>query len=76
MSNEVEFGFVRPQLQLSDSDLSRQLKPLVESNYIISRKTGKGAARRIWLEIIDEGVKTLEAHASVLRSLIKPDARL
>ena len=76
VSNEVEFGFVRSQLQLSDSDLSKQLKPLVESNYITSRKTGKGTTRRTWLAITDEGVEALEAHASVLRDLIKPNAHM
>ena len=73
VANEVEFSFLRSRLKLGDSDLSKQLKPLVEVGYITSRKTGKGKTRRTWLVITEDGRTALKAHAEVLQRLVTPD---
>ncbi len=68
----VEFAALRDHLGLSDSDLSKQLKILVDEGYLDSRKTGKGANRRTWLSITKRGRTALAAHVEALRKLAAP----
>lgn len=69
---KVEFSTLRDLLDLSDSDLSKQLKALADAGYIESRKTGKAATRRTWLSITKFGNEALAAHVEALRKLVDP----
>lgn len=69
---KAEFGYLRDQLQLSDSDLSKQLKVLTDAGYATSTRTGKGKTRASWFSITPEGASALEAHAQALQSLLQP----
>jgi DNA-binding MarR family transcriptional regulator len=71
-ARKVDFSFIRAELDLSDSDLSKQLKALAEAGYITTNKTGRGATRRTWVSITDEGAAALDAHAAALQELIRP----
>lgn len=73
-AKKVEFGYLRDQLQLSDSDLSKQLKVLTDAGYATSVRTGKGKTRTSWFSITKEGTKSLRAHATALQSLLQPPA--
>ena len=69
---EVEFTFVRDQLSVSDSDLSKQMRSLTEAGYVDSRKTGKGKERTTWFAATEIGRQALDTHAAALRALIAP----
>ncbi len=72
-TDKVEFAFLTDYLGLSDSDLSKQLKALIEVGYLTSTKTGKGVTRRTWLTITDAGRKALASHTAELQQMIKPE---
>ena len=69
---EVEFGYLREHLQVSDSDLSKQLKVLADAGYATTRRTGKGRTRASWFAATDRGRTALQAHAAALQALVDP----
>ena len=71
-AKKVEFSYLRDQLQLSDSDLSKQLKVLTDAGYVTSTRTGKGKTRASWFSITREGSVALSSHARALESLLQP----
>ena len=71
-ARRVEFSYLRDQLQLSDSDLSKQLKVLVDADYVTSKRTGKGKTRASWFSITPLGRQALDNHAAALRQLLQP----
>ena len=73
-ARKVEFGYLRDQLQLSDSDLSKQLKVLADAGYLTTKRTGKGKTRASWFAITTEGKRALDAHAAALQQLLAPAA--
>lgn len=73
-AKKVEFGYLREQLRLSDSDLSKQLKVLTDAGYATSTRTGKGKTRASWFSITKEGAAALDAHARALQALLQPPA--
>ena len=70
--SRVEFSYLRDQLQLSDSDLSKQLRVLADACYLTSKRTGKGKSRASWFSITPQGRKALNHHAAALKSLLEP----
>jgi len=42
---QVEFAFMRHHLELSDSDLSKQMKALADVGYVTVKKSGRGPTR-------------------------------
>lgn len=73
-ATKVEFSYLRDELELSDSDLSKQLKVLTEAGYASSFRTGKGKTRASWFAVTAQGAAALEAHACALQSLLHPDS--
>lgn len=73
-AKQVEFGFLRDYLGLSDSDLSKQLKALTDAGYASSRRTGRGRSRKSWFSVTSDGSAALAAHAAALRALVSPVA--
>ena len=71
-AKKVEFGYLRDQLGLSDSDLSKQLKVLTDAGYATSARTGKGKTRASWFSITEDGLIALNNHAQALQSLLQP----
>ena len=69
---KVEFGYLRDQLQLSDSDLSKQLKVLSDAGYVTSKRTGKAKTRASWFSVTADGRRALDAHAAALQQLLQP----
>lgn len=68
-AGEVEFGFVRDRVGLTDSALSRQLKTLSEANIVASRRERTGARRRVWAQLTPHGRAVLMQHAHALREI-------
>lgn len=71
---KVEFAFIRNELGLSDSDLSKQLKALTDAGYIKTEKVGRGLTRKTWVSVTDEGASALDVHAQALLALVRPGA--
>lgn len=70
-AKQVEFAFIRDQLGLSDSDLSKQMSALVEAGYVVSRKTGKGRTRSTWFRATSRGRDALAVHVAALNALVQ-----
>lgn len=71
-ASRVEFSYLRDQLDVTDSDLSKQLKILADAGYLTSKRTGKGKTRASWFSITPDGRRALDRHAAALRSLLEP----
>lgn len=69
-SAKVEFAFIRDHLELSDSDLSKQMKTLVDAEYVKVKKTGRGRDRQTWYSITKAGDRALRSHIDALRALV------
>lgn len=75
----VEFSFLREQLALTESDLSKQMAALCDAGYATVRKQGHGRGGRTLFAATSEGRDALERHTAALRSLVEnapvaPDA--
>ena len=65
----VEFGFVRDQLEVSDSMLSKQISLLEQAGYVKVDKGFVGKRGRTWLSITRQGQNTFERHLAALRTI-------
>ncbi|MBC3195080.1 transcriptional regulator [Pseudonocardia sp. C8] len=68
-AGEVEFGFVRDRVGLSDSALSKQLKALSDAGVVSSHRAPTGAARRTWVRLTPEGRQQVGTHVAALREI-------
>lgn len=67
----VEFSFLRESLDVSDSDLSKQMGQLVDAGYAKVRKSGFGRGATTWFGMTPSGRKAFERHISALRALVE-----
>jgi DNA-binding HxlR family transcriptional regulator len=74
-AEEVEFGFLRDVLSVSDSVLSRQLSQLEEAGYVHVRKGYVGKRPRTWLAITELGQEVLARHLHALQDIVHFSAR-
>jgi DNA-binding transcriptional ArsR family regulator len=70
---KVEFGFVRDQVEVSDSVLSKQVSALEQAGYIKVHKGFVGKWPRTWLSITREGRRTFDRHLAALREIAGAD---
>lgn len=66
----VEFSFLRDQLELRDSDLSKQMSTLCDAGYARVRKRGHGRGSATWFAITASGTRAFRSHVDALRRLI------
>ncbi|MDQ1416621.1 MAG: hypothetical protein QOF81_2234 [Acidimicrobiaceae bacterium] len=66
----VEFSFLREQLDVSDSDLSKQMSALCNAGYAIVRKKGHGRSGQTWFAATAAGRKALKSHVAALHALV------
>lgn len=71
-SADVDFAFLRAELDLSDSDLSKQMKALADAGYVKVAKTGLGRGGVTRFTATRAGRKALAAHVAALRRLLGP----
>ena len=69
-SQNAEFAFLRDQLEMSDSDLSKQMAALTGADYATVRKTGRGRDRKTWFRITKKGRTALNGHIVALNALV------
>jgi DNA-binding MarR family transcriptional regulator len=66
----ADFTFVRDNLGMSDSALSKQVATLEQAGYVSVRKTGAGRTRRTHLRLSPSGRRAFRAHAAALQQII------
>lgn len=69
-SQQVDFTFIREALGLSDSDLSKQMRALMDADYVTNDKVGKGRDRVTWYASTKKGRAVLKAHMAALTALV------
>ena len=68
-ANRAEFGFVRDQVEISDSVLSKQTSTLQSAGYVSVDKAFIGKRARTWLSLTDAGRRTFDRHLDALRTI-------
>lgn len=66
----VEFAFVRDQLGLSDSALSKQLSTLEDAGYLQLERLVSDRRRRVRVRLTDRGRTAFDGHVAALRAII------
>lgn len=66
----LEFTVLREQLDVSDSVLSKHIKPLEEAGYVIVEKKAFQGRQRTWLQLSPEGRKAFSEHVEALRQIV------
>jgi DNA-binding MarR family transcriptional regulator len=66
----VEFAFVRDQLGLSDSALSKQLSTLEEAGYVHIERPVSDRRRRVRARLTQAGRTAFRGHVAALRSIV------
>jgi DNA-binding MarR family transcriptional regulator len=71
----VEFAFIRDQLGLSDSALSKQLSTLEEAAYVVIERPLSDHRRRVRARLTPAGRKAFEGHVAALHQIVGEPAR-
>lgn len=70
-ADRADFGFVKDHLDISDSDLSKQVKALAEVGYVDIRKRGHGRSGSTTFKITRTGQRAYDAHVAALRVIVE-----
>jgi DNA-binding MarR family transcriptional regulator len=66
----VEFAYIRDQLRLSDSALSKQLSALQEVGYVHLNRETSGQRRRLRARLTPAGRTAFQQHVAALRAIV------
>lgn len=66
----AEFGFVRDQVEVSDSVLSKHAAALEAAGYVEIRKGYVGKRPRTWLKLSEKGRQAYLAHITALQAIV------
>ena len=66
----IEFGYVRDQLGLSDSALSKQFSTLEEAGYLTVERRVSDRRRRVQVRLTPEGRAAFDGHVAALRVVV------
>ena len=66
----VEFSFVRDQLSLSDSALSKQLTTLEDAGYVRVERPTNGRRRRVRVRLTAAGRSAFRGHVAALQAIV------
>ena len=67
----AEFAFVRDELGLSDSALSKQLSTLEEAGYVSIERPLSEHRRRVRARLTPAGMTAFQCHVAALRQIIE-----
>ena len=67
----ADFAFIRDELTLSDSALSKQLSTLEEAGYVVIDRPLSDRRRRVRARLTRLGRKRFTAHVAALRGIIE-----
>lgn len=66
----LEFVTLREQLDVSDSVLSKHIKPLEEAGYVVVNKKTREGRQRTWLLLSPKGRKAFSGHVQALKEIV------
>jgi DNA-binding MarR family transcriptional regulator len=66
----ADFAFVRDQLGLSDSALSKQLSTLEEAGYVLIERPLSDRRRRVCARLTPAGRKAFDGHVAALHEIV------
>lgn len=66
----LEFSALREQLKVSDSVLSKHIKPLEEAGYVVINKSASEGRQRTWLSLSPAGRKAFKGHVDALKEIV------
>lgn len=66
----AEFSFLRDEVGVSDSVLSKQLSTLEAAGYVKVRKGHVGKRPRTWLQLTRAGRSAFDAHVQALKDIV------
>jgi len=69
-ADRAEFGFVRDEVEISDSVMSKHVSILEDAGYIRVKKGYVGKFPRTWLSITAAGERALNAHLGALSDIV------
>jgi DNA-binding MarR family transcriptional regulator len=69
-ANWVDFAFMRDELSLSDSALSKQLSTLEDAGYVQIDRPVSDRRRRVRASLTATGRKAFEGHVAALRKIV------
>jgi len=69
-SHWADFRFIRDELRLSDSALSKQLTTLETAGYVQIRKGFAGKRPRTWARLSRTGRRAFEQHVAALQEIV------
>ena len=67
---DAEFQFIREELNVSDSVLSKHIKQLEDAGYVKQRKSKEGGRQRTWVYLTKIGRVEFTKHVKMLQSLL------
>ena len=67
----AEFAFLRDQLELSDSALSKQLATLEEAGYVKIDRPLRDKRRRVCARLTPTGRAAFDGHVEALREIVR-----
>jgi len=66
----IDFGYVRDQLGLSDSALSKQFSTLEEAGYLTIERRVSDRRRRVRVRLTPDGRVAFDGHVAALRAVV------
>lgn len=69
-AQDADFKFLREHLEISDSDLSKQMSALAEAGYVSVSKRGRGRASVTTFRITRSGRIAYDAHRRALEAIL------
>lgn len=66
----LEFMALREQLGVSDSVLSKHIKPLEDAGYVVVNKKTSQGRQRTWLSLSAKGTKAFSEHINALKEIV------
>jgi DNA-binding MarR family transcriptional regulator len=66
----IEFAFIRDQLELSDSALSKQLSALEDAGYVTHEQILGQGRRRLRARLTPAGRTAFQGHVAALRDIV------
>ena len=66
----ADFAYVRDQVGLSDSALSKQLATLEDAGYVLTERPGTDRRRRVRVCLTDTGRAAFEGHVAAIQRIV------
>jgi DNA-binding transcriptional ArsR family regulator len=72
-ATSTDFAFLRDELGVSDSDLSKQMSALETEGFVSVRKSGRGRGSVTSYRITSAGTRAYRHHVAALRRMLDQD---